>query len=185
MKNTYLIGHFPLISIILFSLSFGLYGEMEALILIQKIGIYKGMLEFLSKAEIKLALLLVIFLLFFMLFSALKLISDTAIEVSLLFFSKDSDGNGLKRIRMAAVIFAAGGAVSLVSVQSITGLAAIFLGTAFIAFIYFVFAVSPNLSMPGMIGLIFFHTIIWALFILLVAYSSLKLYNSIMNSLPI
>ncbi|MFS0595620.1 DUF5366 family protein [Peribacillus frigoritolerans] len=54
------------------------------------LGIYQGMLEFFSEAGIKLALLIVLLLLFFMVFAALKLISDTILELSLFFFSKES-----------------------------------------------------------------------------------------------
>jgi uncharacterized paraquat-inducible protein A len=185
MKNTYLIGYFPLIAIVLFSLSFAVYGQMNVLHLLKNIGIYDGMLEFFSDTGIKLALLIVIFLVCFMLFAALKLISDTIIELSLLFFSQDSVGEDLKNIRKGAMIYFIGGAVSLVSVNSILGLAAIFLGTSFIAFIYLVYKVSPSLSTSGLIGLIFFLTFIWSALLLVVAYIAIKLYNSIISSLPI
>ncbi|CAH0344613.1 DUF5366 family protein [Bacillus sp. CECT 9360] len=185
MKNTYLIGYFPLIAIVLFSLSFAIYGQMKVLILLKNIGIYDGMLEFVSETGIKLSLLIVMFLICFMLFSALKLISDTIIELSLLFFSKDSDGDDLKNIRMGAMIYFIGGVVSLVSVNSILGLAAIFLGTTVIAFIYLVYKISPSLTTSGLIGLIFFDTFIWLALVLVVAYSSIRLYNSMMASLPL
>lgn len=185
MKNTYLLGYFPLISIILFSLSFSIYGEMQALVLLKNIGIYDGMLEFFSEAGIKLSLLIVMFLVCFMLFAALKLLNDTIIELALLFFSKDSEGEDLKNIRMGAMIYFIGGVISLISVHSIIGLAAVFLGTTIIAFIYLVYKISPSLSMPGMVGLIFFHTFVWSTLILTVAYSSIKLYNSVIASLPL
>lgn len=185
MKNTYLIGYFPLIAIVLFSLSFAIYGQMQVLILLKNIGIYDGMLEFVSGTGIKLSLLIVMFLICFMLFSALKLISDTIIELSLLFFSKDSDGDDLKNIRMGAMIYFIGGAVSLVSVNSILGLGAIFLGTTVLAFVYLVYKISPSLTTSGLIGLIFFDIFIWSALVLVVAYSSIKLYNSMIASLPV
>lgn len=86
-------------SILLFSLSFAIYGEMQMLKLFGNLGIYQGMLEFFSEAGIKLALLIVLLLLFFMVFAALKLISDTILELSLLFFSKDSEGKALNNVR--------------------------------------------------------------------------------------
>ncbi|MDP1417058.1 DUF5366 family protein [Peribacillus simplex] len=55
-------------------------------------GICQGMLEFFSETGIKLALLIVLLLLFFMVFTVLKLISDTILELSLLLFSKGSGG---------------------------------------------------------------------------------------------
>lgn len=185
MKNTYLLGYFPLISIILFSLSFAIYGEMQALLLLKNIGLYAGMLEFFSETGIKLSLLIMMFLVCFMLFAALKLISDTIIELALLFFSKDSDGEDLKNIRMAAMIYFIGGVVSFISVNSIIGLAAVFLGTTIIAFIYLAYKISPSLTTSGLIGLIFFHTFTWSLLLLVVAYSAIKLYNSMIASLPL
>ncbi|RFU63757.1 DUF5366 family protein [Peribacillus glennii] len=185
MKNTYLFGYFPLISIMLFSLSFAIYGEMQALVLLKNIGIFDGMLEFFSETGIKLSLLIVLFLVCFMLFAALKLISDTVTLLALLFFSKDSEGNDLKNIRLGAMIFFVGGAVSLISVNSIIGLGAIFLGTTIIAFVQLVYKISPSLTTSGLIGFIFFYTFIWSAMVLVVAYSSIKLYNSIMASLPL
>ncbi|MCU6601568.1 YufK family protein [Peribacillus frigoritolerans] len=52
-----------------------------------------------------------------MVFAALKLISDTILELSLLFFSKDSEGKALNSVRKGSVIYVIGGACSLFSVQ--------------------------------------------------------------------
>ncbi|PLT34023.1 DUF5366 family protein [Bacillus sp. V5-8f] len=185
MKNTYLLGYFPLISIILFSLSFAMYGEMQALTLLTNMGLLDGMLEFFSETGIKLSLLIVLFLVCFMVFAALKLISDTVIELALLFFSKDSEGNDLKNIRLGASIYFVGGAVSLLSVNSLIGIGAIFLGTTVISFVYLVYKISPSLTTAGLIGFIFFHTFVWSTWILVIAYCSIKLYNSIIASLPL
>lgn len=62
MKNAYLFSYLPIISILLFSLSFAIYGEMQMLKLFGNSGIYQGMLEFFSEAGIKLALLIVLLL---------------------------------------------------------------------------------------------------------------------------
>lgn len=185
MKNTYFIGYFPFIAIVLFSLSFAIYCEVQVLDLFVQLGLYQGMLEFFSETGIKIALLVVLVLLFFMLFAALKLISDTIIEVSLLFFSKDSEGMGLRNIRTGAILYVVGASISLISVQSILGLLAIFIVTNLIAFIYFVYKIMTTLSLSGLVGLIFFHIFIWFSLLLIVGYSLLKLYNSIMDSLPI
>ncbi|WP_163098812.1 DUF5366 family protein [Peribacillus alkalitolerans] len=185
MKNTYLTGYFPLISIILFSLSFAIYGEMEALILLKNIGVYDGMREFFSVTGIKLSLLLAAFICFFMIFAALKLISDTILEFSLLFFSKDSEGDSLKSVRKVSVIYVIGGVLSLLMVKSILFILAAFIITTVVAFVYFVNIISPTLSNAGLIGLIFFHTFIWSILLLTVALSLLKLYNSMIASLPV
>ena len=77
MRNTYFTSYFPLISIILFSISSVFFFENQSLIILRKIGLYDGLLEFFSGTEIKLTILFLIFLLFFMMLSAIKLISDT------------------------------------------------------------------------------------------------------------
>ena len=185
MKNTYLLSYFPIIAILLFSLSFAIYGEMQVLILFGDLGIYQGMLEFFSETGIKLALMIVLLLVMFMVFAALKLISDTVIELSLLFFSKDSDGKALTSIRMGSVIYVIGGACSLFSVQFIPGLISIFLITNVVALIYFVFKLSSSVNVSGLVGLIFFPIFVWTALAAIVAYSGLKLYNSVIASLPI
>nr|WP_258832334.1 YufK family protein [Peribacillus frigoritolerans] len=52
----------------------------------------------------------------------MKLISDTILELSLLFFSKDSEGKALNSVRKGSVIYVIGGACSLFSVQFTSGL---------------------------------------------------------------
>lgn len=185
MKNTYLLGYFPLISILLFSLSFAVYGEIHTLDLLKQVGIYQGMLAFFSVTGIKLTLLFGLFLIVFMLFAALKLIADTAIEISLLFFSKESEGESLRSIRACAVIYLIGGAVSLISIQSILGILAIFLTTTFVAFIFFVYKISPALSGAGLIGIIVFHVFGWSAMLSTILYCGIKLYNSIIASMPL
>ncbi|MEK4014137.1 DUF5366 family protein [Peribacillus sp. FSL M8-0224] len=185
MKNTYLFSYLPIISILLFSLSFAIYGEMQMLKLFGNLGIYQGMLEFFSEAGIKLALLIVLLLLFFRVFAALKLISDTILELSLLFFSKDSEGKALNSVRKGSVIYVIGGACSLFSVQFIFGLGSIFIATNVVALIYFVNKLSPSLNLSRLVGLVFFPIFVWTALISIVAYAGLKLYNSVIASLPI
>ncbi len=55
-------------------------------------GIHSGMTGLLSEINIKLSFLLLFFICFFMLLAALKLLVDTFLELSLLFFSKDKMG---------------------------------------------------------------------------------------------
>ena len=74
IKNPYLYSYLPLITIILFSLTFGLFSVNEAIILFRKIGVYGGMHEFLSDVQMRMLLFIVFSTLYFMVFSALKLI---------------------------------------------------------------------------------------------------------------
>lgn len=88
MKNPYLTSYFPLLAIIMFSLSLSVRTEMEIAAILKNAGIYEGMLEFFSETGIKLSLLTLLMVLFFMVFAAMKLLADTINEVSLLFFFK-------------------------------------------------------------------------------------------------
>lgn len=185
MKNTYFTGYFPLIAIIMFSLSYAIYTEMEVLDLLKTIGVYEGLLEFFSAAGIKLTLLFMLFLIYFMLFSALKLISDTIIQISLLLFSKDLTGEVLKSARLGSIIYFIGGGVSILCTMSIIAITLVFFITSMIAFINFVYRAGNFLSSAGLIGLVFFHAFVWGSFFAAVGYSGLKLYNSLMVSLPI
>lgn len=185
MKNTYLTSYFPLLSILLFSLSLAIGVEMPLLGFLQKTGIYKGMLEFFSESGVKLSLLALLTVLFFMVFAALKIVADTINELSLLFFSQDSDGESLKKVRNGPMIFLAGAAASLLSIQHVVGIAGVFALTALIYFIYFVFKVSGALTTPGLIGIIFFQVMAWSILILGVTYLAVKVYNSIIASLPV
>lgn len=185
MKNTYLTSYFPLLSIILFSLSLGIRVELSLLTFLQTIGVYEGMLEFFTERGIKLALLFLLVLLFFMVFAALKIIADTINGLSLLFFSKDLDGDSLKKVRAGSIIYFMGAALSLISVQSFVGIGLIFIVTTIVYFIYFVYKVSASVSIIGIVGMIFFQVIVWATLLSGVIYLSLKVYNSFIASLPI
>lgn len=185
MKNTYLTSYFPLLSIVLFSLSLSICVEIRLIYFLKETGIYVGMLEFFSEGGIKLALLALLLVMFFMVFAALKLIANTINELSLLFFSKDSEGDSLKRIRTGSAIYFIGGAVSLISMFSFIGIGIILLLTTVFYFIYFVYKVSHGASTIGIIGIIFFQVLIWSTLLLGVLYLGIKVYNSIMASLPI
>ena len=118
MKNPYLTSYFPLLAIIMFSLSLAVRTEIELAKVLKNVGIYEGMLEFFSETGIKLSFLALLLVLFFMVFAAMKLIADTVNEVSLLFFSKDFEGESLKLIRQGSSIYFAGGVASLFSIYS-------------------------------------------------------------------
>lgn len=105
MKNPYLYGYLPLITIVLFSLTFGIFAVSESLQLFQAIGVYNGMREFLSDLELRFVLLIIFALVFFMLFSALKLLGETIHELGMLFFSKDKEGQTIHAARGGYVIF--------------------------------------------------------------------------------
>ncbi|WP_274307826.1 YufK family protein [Solibacillus daqui] len=184
MKNPYLYGYLPLFTIILFSFTFGIFGVSESLQLFQSIGVYNGMREFLSDLELRFVLLIVFALLFFMVFSALKLIGETIHELGMLFFSKDKEGQTIHAARGGYVIFFFGAFASVIGTQSWILLIAIFLTTTFCYFIYYVYKMSQYMSFVGVIGLIFFEVLSWCLLLALIVYAIVKLYNGILASFP-
>lgn len=64
MKNPYLYGYLPLFTILLFSLTFGIYTVGISLDFLTSIGIYSGMREFLTDLELRVLLLIVFTLCF-------------------------------------------------------------------------------------------------------------------------
>ncbi|MEK4230450.1 DUF5366 family protein [Solibacillus sp. FSL H8-0538] len=184
MKNPYLYGYLPLFTIVLFSLTFGIFAVTESLELFRAIGVYGGMREFLSDIELRFVLLIVFALCFFMLFSALKLIGETIHELGMLFFSKDKAGETISVARGGYVIFFFGAFASVMGIQSIIVLVVILIATVFIYFIYIVYKMSHFMSFSGMIGLIFFEILMWSMLLTLVIYAIFKLYNGILASLP-
>ena len=101
MKNPYIFGYLPFVTIVLFSLTFGVYTVGVSVELFKGIGLYAGMREFLTDIQLRIFLLVIYALLFFMVFSALKLIAETIHETAMLFFSKDVRANRIARLAEA------------------------------------------------------------------------------------
>lgn len=184
MKNPYIYGYLPLITILLFSLTFGMYAVGKSLQIFQAIGVYSGMREFLSDFELRVFLLIVFAIVFFMLFSALKLVGETIHEVGMLFFSKDNEGATVSQARGGYIILFVGAMCSAFAIQFIYVLIGIFVITIFTYFIYLIYKMSHFISMGGTIGLLIFELIMWTILLTLIVYVVLKLYNGILASLP-
>ncbi|SDH54277.1 hypothetical protein SAMN05192534_10711 [Alteribacillus persepolensis] len=185
MKNTYLISHFPLLSILLFSLSLAIYMESTTIEWFIQVGLLNGMLEFFSETGITFTLLFLWLALFFMAFSALKLVAGTMMELSLLLFSKDEDGKALRHIRSGTWIYLIGGAVSLAFVRMPEGIASVFLVSTVLYLAYFLYRMADSLSFVRFIGMTLFHVSFWCALTAAVGYTVLRLYNGLINSLPI
>ncbi|UTE73939.1 YufK family protein [Rossellomorea marisflavi] len=185
MKNTYLTSYLPILSILLFSLTFSVYGVGVFETLSKKIGVYAGMSEFLSEMQLKLAILVLLMMVFFMILSALKLIAETINGISMLFFSVDSEGELYNKVRPGSMIYFLGGLVSVLSLQSFKGLIAIFVLTSAVYFFYFVNKISSSLTKAGLLGVVTMQLFSWAALILTIFFVLIKLYNGLMASLPI
>lgn len=184
MKNPYVYGYLPLITIILFSLTFGVFTVTESIVLFKSIGVYSGMREFLSDIQMRIFLLVVFALCYFMLFSALKLIGETIHELAMLFFSKDLDGKTVYEVRGGNVIFFFGSLASAMGIQSFWILVAIFIATTFVYFVYVIYKLSNYMTFASTVGVMIFEIVIWFVFLTLIIYVIFKLYNGIVSSLP-
>ncbi|WP_100332132.1 DUF5366 family protein [Bacillus xiapuensis] len=185
MKNTYLTGYLPVVSMLLFSLSLSMFTQKIMISLFKKVSLYNGMLEIFTETEVKLTIILALMLLFFMILSTLKVIADTVNQLSLLFFSKDTTGELLLKTRSSSIIFFIGGLLSLISFSSLYGILLIFLVTAVSYFIYSVYRMAANLSTANLIGMISFQVAVWAFFSTMFALAGLKVYNSLLGNLPL
>ncbi|WP_370294835.1 DUF5366 family protein [Rossellomorea marisflavi] len=185
MKNTYLTSYLPILSILMFSLTFSVYGVGVFETLSKKIGVYAGMSEFLSEMQLKLAILVLLMMIFFMILSALKLIAETINGISMLFFSIDSEGELYNKVRPGSMIYFIGGLVSVLSLQSFKGLIGIFVLTSVVYFFYFVNKISSSLTKAGILGVVSMQLFSWAALILTIFFVLIKLYNGLMASLPI
>lgn len=185
MKSTYLTGYFPLISITLFSLSYAIYMQGKLLSLFQSMGLYSGLLEFFSETGIKLTLLFVLSIVFFMMLAALKLIADTIVQISLLLFSKERIGESLKSLHIGSSLYLIGSGISVFCNQSFVAITLVFFITTMMVFIYFIYKASNHLSSFGLMGVVFLHVFTWSCLLTSVGYAVLKLYNSLLASLPI
>ncbi|MBT2575613.1 YufK family protein [Bacillus sp. ISL-51] len=185
MKNTYWTGYFPLVAILLFSSSLSISTSLYAMKLLQTLGMYQGMLDYFSEKGIRLALFAAFALVYFMVFSALKLIANTVTELSLLFFTNDPEGDNLKKIRLGSLIYVGGGILSFALVQNVFWIAALFAAVTLVYLIFMVYRIYATLSIVSLIGFILLEILFWFTFVIGILYIFIKLYNSIMASLPV
>lgn len=185
MKNTYLTSHFPLFSIFVYSVALALYAESVIIKKLIDFGVYSGMMEFFSESGIKITLLFVLLLFFFMILSALKIISDTMIQLSLLFFSKDEEGNDLNKIRGGSWFYLISSFVALIFIKNVVAIIIIFALATIAYFVYFLYKIRDSLSILGLFGMVMFHSLFWTTFLLTLLFALVKLYNSFVASLPI
>lgn len=185
MKNPYLYGYLPLISVVLFSLTFGVFAVTESIKIFKVIGVYSGMSQFMSDIEIRLLLLIVFILCFFMLFSALKLVGETIHEIGMLLFAKELQVETYSNAKSASTIVFFGAIASAFGMNSLMTLTLIFGATMIVYFMFVVYKMSDAMSTTGLIGLIVFEVMIWAVAIVSIAYVIIRLYNTILSSLPI
>lgn len=184
MKNPYIFGYLPFVTITVFSLTFGVYTVGVSIDLFKEIGVYSGMREFLTDTQLRIFLLIIAALFFFMIFSALKLIGETIHNTAMLLFSKDDDGQSYSAAKGGNVIYFLGSLATAGGIHSIKLIGLFFIVATFVYFIYVIYKLSKFMTFFNMIGLIIFEVILWGGFLSLIVYILLKLYNGVLASLP-
>ncbi|EPE60576.1 putative membrane protein [Exiguobacterium sp. S17] len=84
--NVYLLSYAPLIGIILFSMSLAIATSEYAIQWLTGVGVYSEIIALLSVQETKILVLVMFFTIYFMLFSAFKLVADTFNQLGFAFF---------------------------------------------------------------------------------------------------
>jgi hypothetical protein len=179
-KNVYITGYLPLFSIILFSSAFAIHIERLLIIKLKFFGVYQGMRELFSPQAIHLSAGFCLFLLFFMSLAALKLLSDSVMQLGLFFFSSDTEGETLRQTRQGGWIFFAGAMTAVVLNFSFAVILSLFAASAIIYFFYFLLKASTYMGTVNLIGMVFLQLFFWAAFGLVTAYTVIRLYNALM-----
>lgn len=185
MKNPYVYGFLPFITILLFSASFGLFAVNYAVELFQEIGLYDGMLEIFTDMQIRLLMLVVCSLLFFALFAALKVIAEAIHELAMLLFAKEVDPNDYRKVRSGNLIYVFGALFSFAGMQSLIILLSVFAITTVSYFIFNVYRMSKYMKAWHAIAFTLFQIVAWFILLFGIAFTVLKLYNGLMDSLPL
>ncbi|GAF12216.1 membrane protein [Bacillus sp. JCM 19046] len=183
--NRYLTGHLPLISIFLFSLSLALYGQGFVITWLENNGVLSGMTQLLSVNELRLGLIVMLLLLSFMVFSALKIVADTINSLALLFFSKDENGALWQQMQGGAWIYFGASVLSLIAIKFIFVIILLFLIASFAYLLFVIYRIAESLTVPGLIGYVSFQLLFWSTFLFTVFYFAFRLYNTFVASLPL
>lgn len=140
-------------------------------------------MEAFSEGYIKIILWFALFLFYFMFFSAIKLIANTVMELSIYFFCKDNPDQPFPTHPLASVLYLAFSVVSIFCAKWILLLSGVYLTAGLVAFALLVYKVSDRLNIPRMVGVVFMNLMFWAVFSFAVMNVLLKLYNGILKSI--
>lgn len=102
--NVYLLSYAPLISILLFSTSLAIATTELALHWLDQVGVYDELLQLLTARDTKLVVWLGFLIVYFMIFSSLKLLSDTINQLGFAFFIKEQEGTTLGMLRPGSIL---------------------------------------------------------------------------------
>ncbi|MFN4215161.1 MULTISPECIES: DUF5366 family protein [Exiguobacterium] len=177
--NVYLLSYAPLIGIILFSMSLAIATSEYVIAWMTRVGVYSEIIALLSVQETKVLVLVVFFTIYFMLFSAFKLVADTFNQLGFAFFARETNGSSLHRLKPGATIFLVGSGVSFLFLNSLLAAIGVLLGTFVLYLFYYIWQVSQLMSTFRAIGLLLIQAMMWALLLSGLAWALLRLFNSV------
>ncbi|KUP05346.1 hypothetical protein Q75_12545 [Bacillus coahuilensis p1.1.43] len=186
MRNAFVTSYVPLLSILLFSLSYSIYVIGKVKEFLRGIGLYQGMSQFLSEVQLTVLLIASSMTFFFMLLSAFKLIAETINGLSFLFFVDSRDELNLyTSLKPLSWIFLVGGFLSIFLTFSIWGMVGISVLVVLIYLVVFFYNVGAVTNIGRLLGVMLFNISSYSALILLLLYIGLKLYNGVLSSLSL
>jgi len=177
--NVYLLSYAPLIGIILFSMSLAIATSEYIIQWLTQIGVYSELIALLSVQETKILVLVVFFTVYFMLFSAFKLVADTFNQLGFAFFARETNGTSLHRLKPGAIIFLIGSGISFLFLNTLLAVIGVLLATFALYLFYYIWQVSQSLSVLRAIGLLLLQAMMWALLLSGLGWAVLRLFNSV------
>ncbi|WP_312451478.1 DUF5366 family protein [Exiguobacterium sp.] len=176
--NVYLLSYAPLISILLFSTSLAIATTELALHWLDQVGVYDELLQLLTARDTKLVVWLGFLIVYFMIFSSLKLLSDTINQLGFAFFIKEQEGTTLGMLRPGSILLLVGGCVSFAFMTSFLHVGIVLLVSFFIYFIFYTVQISKMTNAAGAVGLIIFSFLAWGVLLAGLSWVGLTLFNS-------
>lgn len=177
--NVYLLSYAPLISILLFSTSLAIATSELALMWLNDVGVYDELLQILTARNTKLLVWLGFLIIYFMIFSSLKLISDTINQLGFAFFIKEQVGTTLSMLRPGSILLLVGGCISFAFMTSFPLVCLVLTSSFLIYFFFYVFQISKMTSSAGAVGLVIFLFLAWGLLLAGLTWVGLSLFNSL------
>lgn len=182
-KNIYYLSYLPLLIIVIYSISFGQYFQAKIMVYLSHSGMMEQLLAVFSQLQIRIGIFVILVFLFFMVFATLKLIANTLLQTSLLFFSKDSSGRGIFISKIGSIVYVISAILSLIFSQSIWALVLLFVIASFVYFLFYMYQIRDEMSWVGMFGIVLFQFTFWLMIIGFVAFASLNIIHNFVTKI--
>ncbi|HJV46287.1 MAG TPA: DUF5366 family protein [Bacillota bacterium] len=178
-------------ALLLFSTAFSLNAELWMIQKLNNFGLYHSLLEVLSEKYVKISLWIMLFLLFFMFFAALKLAAETLMELSIFVFVRSVQTEQTaetveiktKGVSWSGRFFLVFGLISIFCFPFLIILILLFLLASVLSFMMTLYRLSDQMEVFQMIGFVFLNFFFWGASASTVVYILLKLFNGLTKSI--